>query len=488
MEKQSVRKNYFYNTALQFALLAIPILLIPYVSRVLGVEKVGDYSFYLAMVTYFSMFAVLGTGAYGQREIAYCRNDVEELRISFFNTFFFRVITSALSIGVYFLYLFLANSINAVCTIFALNILNVVFDVTWFFQGVEDFKQIVFKNLFFKLLNLVLVFLFVKKPSDLWVYVLIMCGTTLMGNVSTWTRLKKYIKFDVSGVNPFNNIKEIVLVFLPTIAIQVYTVLDKSMIGWITNSSYANGCYDRAEQISRVALTLVTSVAAVILPRVSNSFKNGDIETAKEYIYKAFAFVWMLSVPITFGLLACSDSFIPLFLGDGYDDAALLLKIFSPLVIFVSLSYVIGLSYLISTKQQNVYTIAVVISAIVNLIMNLLLIPKLSAVGAAIASVTAEFVGCSFQIVYCILKKQLSFKKLFKNAWKYCLFGIAMFFSIFKLPILFENPIIGLIVTIFVGFFIYVFLLLITRDKMVFGEISVIINKIKKRREHGQND
>ena len=483
MKTDNIKKNYILNTILQVVQILVPLILTPYVARVLGVEQVGVYSYSLAMVTYFTLFAALGTNTYGQRQIAYTRDDKEQLTITFWNTFFFRLIISIFSLMLYFIYLFFSRELNIVNILLLLNIINVIFDISWFYQGIEIFKRIVYKNLFFKVISVVFIYIFVKTSSDLWIYVLIICTTTVVGNISTWARLNKYIGLPKQKIKPFNNIKDIILVFLPTIAIQVYTIMDKSMIGWITKSDYANGCYDRAESIARVALTVVTSIAAVVLPRVSNLFRDGDVEKAKEYVYKAYRFVWLLSIPIMFGLIVVAPSFMPLYLGEGYDDTVILLQIFSVIVVLVSLSYVTGLSYLVSTKQQNVYTIAVSIAAVVNIILNLFLIPKYSIVGAAIATITAEFVGCVIELMYCIIKGQLKPSLIFKPAWKYFLSGLLMFCITFIIKINITNMVLCFILIVSVGIVSYFVFLLILRDSLVLGEIRKIFKLLFKKKE-----
>lgn len=176
---------------------------------------------------------------------------------------------------------------------------------------------------------------------------------------------------------------------------------------------------------ARLAMTVVTSIGTVVLPRVANLFQKSNLDEAKRYVYQAFRVVWLLAIPIMFGLMGVSSVFIPLFLGSGFDDAIGLLCIFSILVLVVSLAYVTGISYLIPTKQQNVYTAAVTIAAIVNFCMNLILIPRVGVFGAAIASIVAETIGTAIQIIYCISKKQLNAKQIFcallevSLIWKY---------------------------------------------------------------------
>ena len=225
-------------------------------------------------------------------------------------------------------------------------------------------------------------------------------------------------------------------------------------------------------------MTVVTSIGTVVLPRVANLFQKSNLDEAKRYVYQAFQVVWLLAIPIMFGLMGVSSVFIPLFLGSGFDDAIGLLCIFSILVLVVSLAYVAGISYLIPTKQQNVYTVAVTIAAIVNFCMNLILIPRVGAFGAAIASIVAETIGTAIQIIYCISKKQLNAKQIFVPCWKYFLSGSIMLLFVEALKMKFSGGIVSLCVLICTGGLSYVGVLLILRDRFFIDNI----NKILKRK------
>lgn len=479
-ENSSVKSNFLYNTIFQVAILIIPFVTTPYVSRVLGAENIGKYSYASAMVTYFTLLAALGTATYGQRKVAYYRESKSELSRVFWNTFLFRCIMSAVALATYFFYIHYIEGENIVNIIMALSIVNTALDISWFFQGLEDFKHVVFRNVLIRIAGLFGIFIFVKTSEDLWIYVLILMLSQILGSASMWRLLPKMISIPRTII-PFEGLKEIIQIFIPTIAIQVYTILDKSMIGWITGSDYANGCYEQSERIARLAMTIVTSVGTVILPRVANLYHKDNLDEAKKYVYKAFRVVWMLAIPIMLGLSSVSSVFIPLFLGNGYSDSIQLLCIFSALIPVVSMAYVVGLSYLIPTQQQNVYSIAVTIAACVNVAINIMLIPRYGAFGAAVASVIAEMVGTTIQIVYCILKKQLSIKQIFAPSWKYILSGIIMYVIVNLLKLYFESGMISLCILIIIGVLSYVVTLLILKDDFLIDNLIKGLHYMKSR-------
>lgn len=475
--KVSVKKNYIWNTSYQVLTLIVPLITAPYLSRVLRAEGNGIYSYTHSITAYFVLFAVLGTGIFGQRNIAYMRNDRETLSRAFWELFSLRLITSTAALLAYGVFLGFNQEYRIIYLILTMNIVNVILDIAWFYQGIEDFKRIVIRNLIVRVCHTVFIFMFVKEPSDLWLYTASVVGFTALGNLSMWTYLPQYIS-KAGDINPFRNLKDIILLFLPTIATQVYVILDKSMIGWITNSTYQNGCYEQAEKIARMALTVVTSVAMVVLPRVANLFKEGKTVDAKRYIYKGYRFTLMLSIPIMCGIIGVSNVFVPVFFGAGYDLTKILLPIFSILVVTVSLAYITGYSYLISTKQQNIYTVSVTAAAVCNFVINLFLIPKFGAIGAAAASVSAETIGVTIQIAYCCVTKQLEFRKMFESAWKYILSGLMMLFILIFMQKMIDASLTGLIALIMIGAGSYFVLLLLLQDQFFMDNLKEMMRKL----------
>lgn len=473
-KNESIKSNLIYNTLYQVLIMIVPLITTPYVSRTLGAEKIGQFSFSSAMVTYFIVFAVFGSTTFGQRNIAFYRDDKRELSDAFWSVFAFRMITCLIALCGYLVYLFFSDNWNLVSLLFSINIVNIVADITWLFQGLELFKKIVFRNLIIRILSTLAIFSFVKSQNDLWLYTIIINGSALLGNISLWTIVKDKIE-KPRTIRPFKDIKGMFLIFLPTIATQIYTVLDKSMIGFITESNYANGCYEQAEKIARMALTIVTSIGVVVLPRIANLYFKNKIDLVRNYIYRSIRFTWMLALPIVFGLFSISSLLIPVFLGPGYSDAIILLKIFSFLVLFVSFSYVVGISYLIPTKQQNIYTVAVTVAAGVNVCMNLFLIPRFGAVGAAVSSVAAEFIGCSIQILYCINTRQFEFRKLVGPSWKYLISGSCMALLVKNIKLLVPQSFFGLIVVIMCASMTYFICLLVLKDDFLLDTINKLI-------------
>ena len=486
MEKPSLRKNYLFMTAYQVLSLLVPLITTPYLSRTLGADSVGVYSFSSATASYFILFSVLGTKIYGQKQIATVRNNKDDLSKSFWELFIIRCISASIALIIYYSFVVCrVQSYKVIYIILSLGILDVIFDITWFFQGIENFGKLVTRNLVLKIINLICVFCFIKSPNDLWLYILFIYGFSNIGNLIMWLYVKPHIhKIQVNQINIHQHLKSILLLFLPTVAVQIYQVLDKTMIGVITMSTYQNGCYEQAEKIARMAITVVTSAAAVFLPRVANLYNNNNEKKAIEYVYLAFRFTWFLGLPIMFGIIGITKVLVPVFLGDGYELANTLLPIFSLLVIFISISYVSGYSFLIPIGKQNVYTIAVFCGAVVNLLMNLCLIPIIGAIGAAIASVCAEGIGALIQLLYCTRRNLLEFRQIIRESWKYWTASIIMLTVLMIIGKLLPCSVLALIILIILGGCIYFLVLLLLQDSFLIENSARIYRRfVKKRKE-----
>ena len=465
MAEKSLKKNFIYNVSYQLLMLIAPFVVTPYVSRVLGVDNIGLYSYANSIVSYFMLVAVLGTTTYAQRAIGYSQKSKEERSRKFWEIVLFRLLTSAVTLGGYMLYAFLIAPHNQrlICLILAMNIINVALDISWFLQGMEEFGKTTLLSSLFRIASIVSIFVFVKSADDLWLYVLFSIVYNVVGNLLLWVLLPKYI-CKVNGIRPLKDTKTILQMFLPTIAVQLYTVLDKSMLGWFAEGFTENGYYEQAEKVVKMALTAVTALGLVMIPRISRRFKEGDMAQVHAYLYKSYRFVWMLAIPIMFGLIAIADRFVPIFYGDGYEACSLLIQLFSPLVIFIGLSNVTGMQYFVPIGKQNVLTVTVVIGAAINLVLNLCLIPFFYSIGACIASVVAEFSVTIAGFVYCKKKRCFALSPVFLCAWKYWIAGALMCGAVFICKIWLPSSILGLIVLILIGIIVYFIVLLVLRD------------------------
>ena len=473
MSKNSIKKNYIYNLVYQILVLVLPLITTPYVSRVLGASNIGIYSYTYSIATYFILFGSLGIAMYGQREIAYVRDNVEKKSRTFWEIILLRLITMSISLLIYYFLFVNGTEYQLYYRILIIEIVGNILDISWFFQGLEEFKKTVLRNTLVKIASVACIFIFVKNANDLPIYVLIMVLSVFLGNITLWFYLPKYL-IKVKNINIKKHLKPTLALFIPQIAMQVYTVLDKTMIGIITGDMTEVGNYEQSQKIVKISMTVVTSLGTVVSPRIANVISNGKVEEVKKYLANSFKFVWFLGIPIVFGLIAVSSDLVPWFLGDGYEKSKMLIMIGSLLVLAIGLNNVTGVQYLIPAKKQNIYTKSVIIGAIFNFVLNMCLIPYFKANGAIVASVLAEFTILIVQIYY--VRNTIDNKMIFNNAFKYLIGGIIMFIATLLEGIFMPSLIITTIVQVITGIIIYGIFLLIIKDEYVY----IILNKLKE--------
>ena len=393
VQKQSVKKNYIYNLAYQMLAVVIPLLIQPYIARVLGAGEVGAFSYTTAITGYFALVGNLGIATYGQLRIAAFRNERKKVSTLFWELAILRMLLMAAASVLFVLFIrFLARpEYKRLYAVLIIQIMASAIDIAWLLQGFEEFRKIVLRNTLIKVLSVILIFAFVKKQSDIYIYALIMNGSTLIGNASIWYFTPSFVdRVPLSELNLRRHLRSCIVFFIPTIATTFYLSLDKQMIKWFTETSVENGYYEFAQRIEQMAVTVVTSLSIVTMPRMANLYNINAIDRLRKRLEQTIRFILLLSIPMCLGLMSVTDYLVPLYLGSGYERSALLLKIFSLLIVVVGLNNAVGKQVLMPVGRQKDYNMSVILGAIVNFVLNFLLIPRLFSVGAVIASVAAE--------------------------------------------------------------------------------------------------
>lgn len=476
LKKKSLLKNYIYNLIYQVLVLILPLVTTPYISRVLGAENIGIYSYTLSIVTYFILFGSLGVALYGQREIAYYQKDKKKYSIIFWEIVILRAITMTISLVLFYLIFVNGNQYQIYYKILILELIGNCIDISWFFQGLEEFKKTVIRNMIIKLISVISIFTFVKSQNDLKIYFWIYVLSTSIGNASLWLYLPKFLtKVKIKELHLFRHLKPTLGLFIPQIAVQVYTVLDRTMIGAIISDKSEVGFYDQSQKIIKLLMTIITSLGTVMLPRIANTFASGEKEKINNYMKRSFNMVFLLAFPMIFGIISVSKAFVPIFFGEGYDKVAILMNVISPIILFIGLSNVTGTQYLLPTKRQKEYTISVIIGAITNFIMNACLIWKFGAIGASIGTVIAEFTVTAVQLYF--VRNDFDFKQIIKISKNYVISSIAMFIVCIIIGSVVKSNMISIIIQVIFGVGIYGVCLLALKDEFVNSIIKKVIHK-----------
>lgn len=476
--KHSIKKNVLFNTAYQLLILLAPLVTTPYISRTIGADGVGIYSFTNSIVMYFTMFAALGTVGYGTREIARNRDDKKQISKLFFEIELLTVFTTAICLILWFIFILITNTYKVYYLILSFTLLATLFDISWFYAGIEEFKYTVTQNAIFKIIGIIALFVFVKDKDDTPIYVLIMALTILLGNMSMWVYLPRFVtRVPYKSLHVFRHFKETLIYFIPTIAISIYTVLDKTLIGIITHSEFENGYYEQATKIVNMLKSLsFYSINIVMGARISYLFVEKRTDEIKNNIHKSLDIILLVGYGVVFGLAGIARNFVPLFFGQGYEEVITLLYWMCPLVIIVGISNCLGHQYYTPVGLRVQSAKYIIAGSIVNLIMNLCLIPALGAVGAVIGSIVAEGTISVLYLLNC--NKYLEFKDLMKLSFKRMLCGIIMFVFVYLLGDLPNNSnILKLLIQIMAGSFLYGFLLIMLKDNLTL----MIITRVKQK-------
>lgn len=384
-------KNFLYNISYQILVMMLPLITIPYVSGILGAKGIGEYAFTYANMQYFVIFGMMGITLYGNRQIAYVRENKSELKNTFYSIYLLQAITISISFSLFALLIILGNVENSILYwVQGLNIIAALFDISWLFMGLEQFKKTVLRNTIVKLISLASIFIFVKNKDDVVIYTLILALSALFGNISFWVYIPKSIGFtNIKMQNLRVHFKNSLTLFVPQIAIQIYLLLDRTLLGILADNVQV-GYYENSQKIVKVVLTIATAIGTVMMPKIANTVAKGDLEKVKYYIKNSFFFVSALSIPLMFGLIGISDELTPWFFGANFEGIEYLIKISSVVILIISWSNVLGFQLLVPLNKTKEFTISVTCGAIINLFLNLFLIDELGAIGACIATVIAE--------------------------------------------------------------------------------------------------
>ena len=471
----SIKKNFIYNFAYQVLVIILPLITTPYISRVIGPEGIGIQSYTYSIANYFVLFAILGISNHGNRSIAMVRDNDEKLNRTFSSIYLVQFIMSIIMIILYLLYsIFVVNDNRIIFIIQSIYIVSLLLDINWFFFGMEEFKLTVVRNIIIKIASALSIFIFVKKSNDLYLYSLILALGNLISQIVLWVYLKRYVKFvKVTKEEILTQIKPILILFIPVISISIYKIMDKIMLGSMSNMIEV-GYFENSEKIMNIPLGFITALGTVMLPKMSNLYANGNESEGKKYIGLSLDFIMFISFGSMFGLIGVSPVLVPIFLGDKFINCINIVSMISVTIIFLAWANVIRTQFLIPRKKDKIYIVSTGIGAVVNLLINFLLIKKYGAIGATIGTIFAEATVCVYQSI--MVRKELNIKVYIKRSIFYIIPGSIMCIVIRLLEKLLGQSIITGIIQIIVGGSLYIILCVIY---MIVLKNEIVINNIK---------
>lgn len=480
---RSLKKNFLYQATWQLLLILTPLITTPYLSRVLGASQVGVYSYTYSVTNYFVMFAVLGMSTYGVRAIAACGQDKDKRSRTFCEAYSGQVLVSSVVIAVYACYGISGPAGGPIVTlVWGMWVASALFDVSWLFFGVEEFKMPTIRSIVTRLLSVLAILVFVKGPDDLWIYCAAISGGFLLNQILLWPFVRRYVVFckpTFAGIR--RHLLPNLRLFIPVIAISLYTTLDKVMLGAMANMT-ETGYFEYSEKLSKMPMALITAMGTVMLPRMTSELKRGDRGKALSLLDSSIWAMLAMSFALTFGIIGIAPEFATVFLGEEFASCDVIMCIISLTIPVVCTTNVLGRQYLLPTERDGLFTMSVCVGAAVNVLANLVLIPLFAAVGAAISTVLAETSVLIAQVV--VARKELPLLTYLKNAVPFAVCGLLMMFAVRFSGNFFDSvwgmSVQGLILEILVGMVVFPVLALIwcgaSRDK----HLTKVLGQIKR--------
>ncbi len=454
-----VIKNYLYNLSYQILIIILPIITIPYVTRIFTSEALGNYGFYNSIVNYFALFSMLGIGIYGTKQIA-AASDVSS---TFWNIYAIQLIASILAISAYVIAVFSIPKMGGVIPLMVGVVLfERMFDISWLFSGKEEFKKITLRNTVVKLIGVISIFTFIKSSGDLYLYIFLIVTINFLGQLVMWVPAKKFIKRPSFNTKIMKkNLHPIVLLFLPQVAISLYVVLDRTLLGLL--SSYSDvGIYEQGQKLTSILITVVTSLGVVMMPRVANLLSERKDREVQNMVKFSFILYNLIIFPMIFGLIAVNEVFVKLFLGQNFQDVKYVLYIIVFNLMFIGWTNILGYQVLVVRNKNKEFMLSTTIPAFVSVAVNIAVIPFFGYIGASITSVVVEILVFAIQWYYSrnIINKNLLFNK---DLAKIILSSLVMFGAVMLCKMtLGLDGIIGLIIYLAVGgisYLVMIFLL-----------------------------
>lgn len=479
----SIKKNFIYNTLNTVTQLLFPLLTFPYASRIMLADGIGQVNFFTSIISYITLFTSIGIPLYAIRESARVRENPQALsRISMEIILLHASLTLLGYLAVFILCLFVPE-IKADIPLFLLLSLSVLLNAigcNWLFQAVEDFKYITIRGLIVKFVAVILLFLFVKTREDLLWYALYTVIGSVGGNVFNLFRMRRYVRLSLfcwSELHPLRHLKPSLKIFVLNLIISIYINLDSIMLGFISGATSV-GYYTGATKITSILVSVVSSLGAVMLPRLSNLVQKGDNEGFNRLSQKSVDFTMTFATPMFVGLMILAPSLIRLFCGPSYAPSILTLEIISPIILIIGLSGVMGIQVLYPQGRENLVILSTAIGAGVNFMLNCFLIPLYAQNGAAIATLFAES-SVTLTMIW-IGAKYLPFK-LFTRHNLYIVLAtcvMAVPCVIFRATL--QNDFLILLLSVLTGAIIYGILMYCMRNVFVMQVLDILVTRLQK--------
>jgi O-antigen/teichoic acid export membrane protein len=449
----------------------MPIVTIPIVSRALGPDGLGTFGFIHSVVQYFVMFAGLGLAIYGIRGIAIARENKEKLSRKFWELQTFNMIIATVVIIVYFAFALMMNEMTYYL-IMSMVVFATLFDISWFYRGIEDFKLITLVGSVIKICSFLAIVLFIRTEDDLMLYFIIQSVSMLTLQCSLWLFLFKNVDFvKVSFKDAMSHFKPALEYFAGRAATTFYTNLSNIILGLLASITLV-GIFSSSMLLIIGIITLLTTLDKVMFPRITKMIQDKELDQVDELLGKTIHFQLFLTIPATFGLIAISNHIVSWFFGDGFVMVSKVMPALALLIIIMSLGMGAGRLYLFPRNMIKEFNHSVFGGAAVGLLLNISLIPFIGIWGAVIARLLSEIFVTGVRVKSML--KGSDFKFEFKKILLYLISGIGMYLCIWWITRNMEHTPVTTVLQVIIGVSTYFLFTAILRVNVIFDGIRRI--------------
>lgn len=485
---KSLLKNSIFNFAKTFSSVAFPVITFTYSARILGVDGVGQVSFAKSIVTYFTMFALLGMNHYGTREVAKLREDKDRLSKYVHEMLLINGVTTALAYVLLFLSMQFIPKLHGYMVLLLISSLAIVLQgmgMEWLYQGLEEYQYIAVRSILFQVGALVVMFIFVKDAMDVVPYAAVTLVATSGSYVFNFVNARKYIRLRWYGNYEIKkHLQPLLWLFAMAVSVELYTVLDSTMLGFLQGDA-AVGRYTAAVKVNKLISTLITSMGVVLIPRLAFYISRDEWEKVNELVNNAYNYVFMLSVPAAIGLFTLNNEIMLLFSGSSFASAALTMCLLTPIVLIIPFSVVTKSQVFIPMGKEKLILCATMSGAVTNFIGNLLLIPRFAENGAAIATVVTETIIAI--ISFACARKSFDMRQIFKNYYQYWLAAVPIPLIAMLAKMLPIHYVIRMFAVITLSVACYFLILLLLKNDCLLEAFQAVRNKLMRKRDGGSS-
>ncbi|MBO0419507.1 O-antigen/teichoic acid export membrane protein [Vagococcus fluvialis] len=463
---KKIIENFLYQGLYQVTIIILPIITIPIVSHALGVEGVGIYNYITSIVSYFILFAGLGLATYGIREIATVKESKESRSKKFWELEFFNIIIVCIAVIIYTLFLLIVDN-KVYYVLSGISLLATLFDISWFYYGIQDFKHISLINIGIKIISFLSILIFINQKDDLVIYFLIQSLSILISNISLWIFLKEkviWIKPTLSG--SLSHLKPALNFFIGKISITLYTTMNKTLLGIFVTTA-AVGLYSNSLQLITMIVVLIGVLDTVLMPYMTSLFTNEEEDSLIKLMEKTIDLQLFFSIPLMFGIILTNSKIIPWFYGEEFTYLNKTIPILAPLIVIMPLGISLVRQFLMPKNNIKQFNISVIIAAFVSVVINLLLLPSIGIWGAIIATLISEFTVTAVRIKDVL--KNSNFKFKLRNISAYFFSGLLMLGITYILTKEMTASITTTLIQVVIGIIIYMLSTYILKKNILFN-------------------